>query len=77
MRIGWITNCSGKNKDVSIARLLNVPERVIQEGLPKATDSYTVQELQDMDVIGLYDVDPSMADQCGGFANIHFARRMQ
>ena len=73
--IGWITNCFEQDKEGILADLLDVPGRVIQVGRPKATERYSADELIKMDVVGLYDVDPSMADQCRGFADIRISTR--
>lgn len=69
-RVGWITNCS-KAEAHKIARelLLGCKNRVITIGAPKASKKFNECELADAGMVGLYDADPSTADQMRGLPN--------
>jgi len=69
-RMGWITNC-GKTEAHKIARelLLGHKNRVITIGAPKASETFNECELAAAGIVGLYDADPSTADQMRGLSN--------
>lgn len=72
-RIGWITNCHKTKIDEIIEDLiLGFPGRIIQIGRPKA-GKFSAEQLEMGGMVGLYDVDPSQADQVRGFPDIRMA----
>lgn len=71
--VGWITNCFKNDIDENIeALILGFPGRIIQIGRPKA-GVYSAEQLEMGGVVGLYDIDPSQADQVRGFPDIRMA----
>jgi hypothetical protein len=51
----WLTNCWGPNAANVCRELTNWPS-IPYVGAPQATDSYSVEELQAMGVVGIYRV---------------------
>lgn len=76
IRLGWLTNCwVDEAQKTARDLILGHKVRVIMIGNPKPTEAYTKEELIDMGVVGLYECDPSQADQMRGFQNIFVTPR--
>lgn len=75
-KLGWITNCRETDAQRAIQELLlGNDNRVITIGAPKVTEKYNKKELADMDIVGLYDADKEMADQCRGLTRTFVASK--
>ena len=75
-KLGWITNVWVSEAEKVASELLEGhPTRVIVVGNPAPTEAYTRVELIKMGVRGLYECDPSQADQMRGFQNIFVTPR--
>lgn len=71
MKLGWITNIHDKEAEEFANELSERHDLcAIMIGKPKPTDTYTTDQLIDMEIVGLYACDYSTADQMRGFCNI-------
>ncbi|MCK9571182.1 hypothetical protein M0R72_19690 [Candidatus Pacearchaeota archaeon] len=53
----WLTNGWLENKDADIEKYkFGDPSRKIVVGEPKASDELSVEEMKELDIIGLYEV---------------------